>query len=155
MSAPLPPQTPEVDEADSATLADEAHLYSKFHTTVMASRPSAPDTGNSDLDLLLRKGLYGDKLPQKLKGQRAADAFQSAFDLIGGIPRLALWADKNPSAFFALYSKLIPATVQAQVNHTIKIDAPWMNPQRLNYADVVDSAVVDIQPHGGTGIPTP
>ena len=137
----MPPQTPEVDEATreaEASQEAEAHLYSKFHTTVMASRPSAPDTGNSDLDLLLRKGLYGDKLPQKLKGQRAADAFQSAFDLIGGIPRLALWADKNPSAFFALYSKLIPATVQAQVNHTIKIDAPWMNPNRLGYQDAID-----------------
>lgn len=95
-------------------------------------------TGDPALDVLLQKGLYGAKLPKALKGQKAADAFQAAFDLIGGVPRLALWADKNPSAFFSLYSKLIPSTVQAQVNQTIKIDAPWMSPSRLNYMNVVD-----------------
>ena len=75
---------------------------------------------------------------------KAADAFQSAFDLIGGVPRLALWADKNPSAFFALYSKLIPSTVQAQVNATIRVEAPWMNPNRLSYAN--PTQIIDVVP---------
>ena len=84
-------------------------------------------SGSESLDLLLRKGLYGAKTPQQLKSQKAADAFQSAFDLIGGIPRLALWADKNPTVFFSLYSKLIPSSILAKVDATIKIEAPWMN----------------------------
>ena len=36
------------------------------------------------------------------------NAFQSAFDLIGGVPRLALWADVNQTDFYKMYSKLIP-----------------------------------------------
>jgi len=37
-------------------------------------------------------------------------AFQSAFDLIGGVDRLTLWAHENPSDFYRLYAKLLPAT---------------------------------------------
>ena len=111
-------------------------------------RPSSKFTsGSESLDLLLKKGLYGAKTPKALKAQKAADAFQSAFDLIGGIPRLALWADKNPTAFFSLYSKLIPATIQAKVDATIKIDAPWMNPNRLAYQQLQNGEVVDVTPN--------
>jgi hypothetical protein len=108
---------------------DDDALQQQFYVAAMANG----STGSESLDLLLQKGLYGSKLPKELKGKRAADAFQNAFDLIGGIPRLALWADKNPSAFFTLYSKLIPATVKADVHAKITIDAPWMNPNRLSY----------------------
>ena len=109
--------------------AEDDRLYQQFYTAAMQSG----STGDKDLDVLLQKGMYGPHLPKALKGQRAADAFQHAFDLIGGVPRLALWADKNPTAFFSLYSKLIPSSIQAQVNHSITIHAPWMAPNRLNY----------------------
>ncbi len=36
------------------------------------------------------------------------NAFQSAFDLIGGVPRLALWANEHQTDFYKMYSKLIP-----------------------------------------------
>lgn len=135
MSLPaLPSETPPVDEQ-----SDE--LRQQFYCAAMASGT----TGSTELDLLLKKGLYGKKTPQALKNKKAADAFQSAFDLIGGVPRLALWADKNPTAFFSLYSKLIPSTIQAQVNATIKIDAPWMNPNRLAYQNPTED-VVDVTP---------
>jgi hypothetical protein len=105
--------------------------YERFYTAAQVQEQAAMET-------LLQKGLYGEKLPKPLRGQKAANAFQHAFELIGGVPRLALWADKNPSAFFALYSKLIPSTVQAQVNSTITINAPWMDPNRLKYMDAID-----------------
>ena len=119
------------------TAADEA-VYQQFYSAAIKNG----STGSVPLDILLQKGLYGSKTPKQLMSQRAADAFQTAFDLIGGVPRLALWADKNPSAFFSLYSKLIPSSIQANVSATIKIDAPWMNPNRLNYADplVIENA---------------
>lgn len=125
----LPTETVEEDANDE--------LQQHFYTAAMAQGTS----GSADLDLLLRKGLYGARTPRELKSKKAADAFQSAFDLIGGIPRLALWADKNPTAFFSLYSKLIPSSVKADIHATIKIDAPWMNPNRLSYqnADVIDA----------------
>jgi hypothetical protein len=116
------------DEEDGVETPSE-RVIEQFYTAAM----NAGSSGSPDLDNLLTKGLYGAKLPKELKGKKAADAFQRAFDLIGGIPRLALWADKNPTAFFSLYSKLIPSTVKAEVNATIKIDAPWMNPNRLSY----------------------
>lgn len=38
------------------------------------------------------------------------NAFQDAFLMIGGISRLALWANANPDKFYPLYSKLMPST---------------------------------------------
>lgn len=38
------------------------------------------------------------------------NAFQNAFDMIGGVQRLALWANENPGKFYQLYAKLLPAT---------------------------------------------
>lgn len=39
-----------------------------------------------------------------------ANAFQNAFVMIGGVSRLALWANKNPDKFYPLYSRLMPST---------------------------------------------
>jgi len=36
-------------------------------------------------------------------------AFSESFELIGGVPRLALWAHHNPSEFYKLYGKLLPS----------------------------------------------
>lgn len=148
----LPPLPVEVKDPNELGEAEQIAFY-----TAAMERGS---TGSEELDLLLRKGLYGQRTPKALTGKKAADAFQAAFDLIGGIPRLALWADKNPSAFFSLYSKLIPATVQAQVNATIKVDAPWMNPNRLSYqsqGEIVDVTPQQVkgpqEPNGGADVP--
>jgi len=42
--------------------------------------------------------------------QDVVNAFQDAFDIIGGTTRLALWANQNPDKFFPLYAKLLPST---------------------------------------------
>lgn len=49
--------------------------------------------------------------------------FKEVFHLIGGIPRLALWADANPSAFYALYSKLIPASLKVEITDDLSNEA--------------------------------
>jgi len=36
-------------------------------------------------------------------------AFTNAFELIGGMPRLALWAHNNEGDFYKLYSRLLPS----------------------------------------------
>lgn len=38
------------------------------------------------------------------------NAFQNAFQMMGGVPRLALWANQNPDKFYPLYSRLMPST---------------------------------------------
>ncbi len=43
-----------------------------------------------------------------LKRKQVVNAFLDAFQLIGGTPRLAIWADENPTEFYRIYSRLIP-----------------------------------------------
>jgi hypothetical protein len=62
------------------------------------------------------------------KRQNIVQQFHSAFQLIGGVPRLALWADKNPTAFFSLYSKMIPAAV--------KVDFTQLDPNAMSEEDL-------------------
>jgi len=62
--------------------------------------------------------------------QNIIEQFNTTFTLIGGVPRLALWADKNPTAFYALYSKMIPAAV--------KIDSSSLDPNALHEDDLKD-----------------
>lgn len=47
-------------------------------------------------------------VPRELKRQRVVNAFHDAFELIGGVPRLAHWADTHPTDFFKLYARLLP-----------------------------------------------
>ena len=41
--------------------------------------------------------------------KQVVQAFQSAFELIGGVPRLATWANENETDFYRLYAKLLPS----------------------------------------------
>lgn len=60
-------------------------------------------------------------VPRELKRQKVVNAFQDAFELIGGVPRLAHWADQSPSAFYKLYARLLPTTAQQQLEHSGEI----------------------------------
>ena len=46
------------------------------------------------------------------------NAFQAAFDLIGGVPRLALWANANETEFFKLYSKMLPSQASSALGES-------------------------------------
>jgi len=51
------------------------------------------------------------RLKRSKTGLSRADViktFETAFEMIGGVPRLAVWADTNPSEFFKLYGRLLP-----------------------------------------------
>lgn len=60
---------------------------------------------------------YAIKYPQRRRVTRETivEQFNETFQLIGGVPRLAIWADQNPSNFYALYSKLLPAAIKAEM----------------------------------------
>ena len=110
--------------------------------------------GDTELELskelmsLLSKDMLGDALPAQLRTNKAAKAFEQAFELIGGVPRLALWADRNPSKFYAMFSKMIPSTVQGKVQQDIKVTIAWASAQRLSYQqqalDVVEEVPLAI-----------
>lgn len=54
-------------------------------------------------------------IPRKVSRAHLEQAFLTSFELIGGVPRLALWADQNPDKFYALLSKLFPQKMEAKV----------------------------------------
>ena len=58
---------------------------------------------------------------QDFKRQQVVNAFTDAFTLIGGVPRLALWADENPTEFYRIYSKLMPKESHSQQDTEMKI----------------------------------
>jgi hypothetical protein len=70
--------------------------------------------------------------------QFVADALNVAFDLIGGIPRLAQYGHENPGEFYKLYARLLPEAEKkdsgpavVQVFHNVPASA-------LDMGDVVD-----------------
>jgi hypothetical protein len=60
-------------------------------------------------------------LPREVKREKVVNAFHEAFELIGGVPRLAHWADQSPSAFFKLYARLLPTQANNQLEHSGEI----------------------------------
>ena len=52
---------------------------------------------------------------------RVVQAFDNAFQLIGGTPRLALWADENPKEFYKLYAKLLPSQSTSSLGESTDI----------------------------------
>jgi hypothetical protein len=67
------------------------------------------------------------KPPAWAKTRNVREQFQHAFELIGGIPRLALWAHQNPDKFYQIYSKLIPAQITGEGGGAIKVELSWIN----------------------------
>ena len=50
--------------------------------------------------------------------KQVVQAFQDAFDLIGGVPRLAVWAHTNPTDFYKLYSKMLPSQASSALGES-------------------------------------
>ena len=52
---------------------------------------------------------------------QVVQAFDNAFQLIGGTPRIALWADENPKEFYKLYAKLLPSQSTSSLGESTDI----------------------------------
>lgn len=50
------------------------------------------------------------------------EAFAEAFGTLGGAPALAKWGKENPTDFYKLASKLIPAEVNAAVEGNLTVE---------------------------------
>lgn len=56
-------------------------------------------------------------------GRFAGALVLSTFEMIGGLPRMAHWADSNPTDFFTkLFPKMISRSQQVDVSGTLTID---------------------------------
>ena len=87
------------------------------------------------------------KLPAYTRTRNVRLQFQYAFELIGGIPRLANWAHQNPDKFYQLYSKLIPAQVTGLDGGAIKIELSWLNTRDTSGKS--PSQVIDVEAQRG------
>ena len=90
----------------------------------VAPAPEAPNAVSSDLADFLSANSFVDAInaslpaderlkpiPQEYKFKRrdaetVSIAYHAAFELIGGVPRLVQWAQKNPDKFFEQYSRV-------------------------------------------------
>lgn len=72
---------------------------------------------DNTFEIIESRETYSNPLPSGLTRKRdgfsrqdVVNAFARAFDMIGGVQRMALWANANPDKFYPLYSKLLPST---------------------------------------------
>lgn len=82
----------------------------------------------------------GGRLPKGMTKQTIVQKFNQVFEMIGGVPRFALWADQNPDAFYMHYAKLLPA--QARLDLIVKEDAA---PDQLSLKELHKRVVMELQ----------
>lgn len=51
------------------------------------------------------------KVPRRVNRAKLEEAFLTSFELIGGVSRLTLWADRNPRDFYRLIGRLFPQAI--------------------------------------------
>ena len=57
-------------------------------------------------------------LPRELNRRQVTTSFIDCFHLIGGVPRMAYWADTHPTEFYKLYARLLPSQATKDVDDT-------------------------------------
>jgi hypothetical protein len=79
----------------------------------------SPEEAFEKLEQLSRLRVTRIQVPKNPTFSRkdVVSAFATAFEMIGGVPRLALWANENPTDFYKLFGKLLPSATQAEVFH--------------------------------------
>jgi hypothetical protein len=87
-----------------------------------------------------RKSLVGKKA-------RGLAALHDTFELIGGVPRLAIHADENPTEFYSLYFRYTQSQDKT-INHNIRILAPTIPPTALD-GDITDIEFEEVRTTDG------
>jgi hypothetical protein len=86
----------------------------------------------------------------KVVGKRARGlaALHDTFELIGGVPRLAIYADEQPHEFYQLYFRYTQSQDKT-VNHNVRILAPTIPPTALD-GDITDIEFEEVRTDGDT-----
>lgn len=82
------------------------------------------------------------------------DKMNSTDELIGGVPRRAIWADENPGAFYTLQARLALAEAVKRHELAVQIIAPGLPPTALDGDGAIDVKFEDV-PLTPTQSPTP
>lgn len=72
-----------------------------------------------------------------------ANSFHAAFELIGGVPALIVWAEQNPSDFFKLYAKMLPEVERGNVQGTQVVVHTHIGKSALDEATFTEAHIVD------------
>lgn len=76
---------------------------------------------------------------RKFDRQRFLDAMAEAFEQIGGVARLTIWADKNPTEFYRLMKSTIPQAQLLDIQARMQMQIlPALAPSPLD-EDVIDA----------------
>jgi hypothetical protein len=84
--------------------------------------------------------------------------FQFAFEMVGGVPRLAVWADANPTEFFKLYGRLLPSSNSNELDGPQEIlvkhvlEPPNYNASQNNPAQLHTERDIDSLPSSGAEV---
>lgn len=68
----------------------------------------APEEQRAQLEEMGRSLQRARGIPKDFNRRSVANAFHDAFECIGGVPRLAVWANHNETEFYKLYARLLP-----------------------------------------------
>lgn len=69
-----------------------------------------------ELQTLIDNGVHSVDMPSDLNPTEAQEVFRLAFQGIGGLPRLMMYADRNPGQFYKLYARLLTAPTHQDPN---------------------------------------
>lgn len=61
------------------------------------------------------------RIPQIYSRKKVEQGFLEAFEMIGGVSRLALWANDHPTEFYNLLSRLFPKEIEKKVQGTVVV----------------------------------
>ena len=78
--------------------------------------------------------------------QEITNAFHNAFEMVGGVTRLAIWADHNPGEFYKLYAKLLPSSSQVDLTGEQTITVRHVLPRPHDYK--ADTAAAEDEEEG-------
>lgn len=124
--------------------APQANVASQVDDLTESSREETISPCIGQVEEVLANLAVAPQLPSFLRTRNVREQFLHAFELIGGIPRLAHWAHTNPDKFYSLYSKLIPAQVTGPNGGALKIELSWINGRDTSGRS--SGAIIDVIP---------
>jgi hypothetical protein len=112
--------------------------------TVGQTAEDIPTPSINEVETVLSDMANLPKPPSWARTRNVREQFQHAFELIGGIPRLAHWAHANPTEFFKLYARMIPTAVTGENGGAIKVELSWINGRDTSGRS--PPSIIDVEP---------
>lgn len=97
----------------------------------------------SDRAIFARHQAIERRLKRKSKRETLTEQLEACYELIGGVPRQALWADENPGEFYALLARAKLAQQAKKVDHTIQVIEPAI-PRTALDGDAIDTTFTEV-----------